>query len=43
MYGFGPKHRYSVLIRVYFASPPNSPAIHHAQRAIDALRLPDVS
>ena len=43
MYGFGPKRRHSVVIRVYFASPPNRPAIQHAQRAIDALRLPDVS
>ena len=40
LYGFSPKHAYSVLIRIYWGSPPTTAMKAEATRAIHALRLP---
>jgi hypothetical protein len=40
LYGFGQKRTYSVLIRVYWGSPPTRAMKAVAQRAIRTLRLP---
>ena len=42
LYGFGPKRAYSVLIRIYWGSPPTASMEAEATRAVHALRLPDV-
>lgn len=42
LYGFGPKHAYSVLIRIYWGSPPTTAMKAEAVRALHALRLPSV-
>jgi hypothetical protein len=42
LYGFGPEHRYSVIVRVYWGSPPSKVMQESAQRAIRTLRLPRV-
>jgi hypothetical protein len=38
--GAGPGAAYSVVVRVYFASPPTRPMRAQAQRALDRLELP---
>ncbi len=38
--GTGPAAAYSVIVRVYFGSPPTPSMRAQAQRAIDRLRLP---
>jgi hypothetical protein len=40
LYGFGPKHGYSVLVRIYWGSPPTRAMKAEAARALHALRLP---
>jgi hypothetical protein len=40
LYGFGPKHAYSVLVDVYWGSRPTKAMKAAAQRAISTLRLP---
>lgn len=40
LYGWGPRHSYSVLVRVYFGSRPSRTMRADAQRALDALILP---
>lgn len=42
LYGFGPKRAYSVIVRVYWGSPPIKARKSAAQRAIRTLRLPQV-
>ena len=38
--GLGPHAAYSVIVRVYFGSPPTSAMRAQAQRALDRLELP---
>lgn len=38
--GAGPGHAYSVIVRVYFGSPPTRSMRADAQRALDHLKLP---
>jgi hypothetical protein len=38
--GAGPAAAYSVIVRVYFGSPPPQPMRAQAQRALDQLELP---
>jgi hypothetical protein len=38
--GSGPGRRYSVIVRIYFGSPPTPASRALAQRALDQLRLP---
>lgn len=40
LYGWGPRHSYSVLVRIYFGSAPTKIMKAQAQRALDRLRLP---
>jgi hypothetical protein len=40
MYGFGPRHAYSVIVRVYWGSRPTPTMKTAAQRAIATMRLP---
>jgi hypothetical protein len=40
LYGFDPKHTYSVIIDVYWGSTPSKAMRLAAQRAISTLRLP---
>jgi hypothetical protein len=40
LYGWGPRHRYSVLVRIYFGSTPTKTMKAQAQRTLDGLRLP---
>ena len=40
LYGFGPKRAYTVLVRVYWGSPPTRTMKAQATRALRALRLP---
>jgi hypothetical protein len=40
MYGFGPGRKYTVLVRVYWGSPPNKAMRRAAQHAIRTLHLP---
>jgi hypothetical protein len=40
MYGFGPRHAYSVIVAVYWGSRPTKATTTEAQRAIATLRLP---
>ena len=40
MYGFGPQRAYTVLVRVYWGSPPDKTMRLAAQRAIRTLHLP---
>jgi hypothetical protein len=40
LYGFGPKHAYSVIVRVYWGSKPTRAMRAAAQRAIGTMRLP---
>jgi len=40
LYGFGPRRAYSVLVRIYWGSPPTPRMRRAATRAIHALRLP---
>jgi hypothetical protein len=43
LYGFGPKHTYSVIVRIYWGSPPTKTMKAEAQRALDTMRLPRAS
>jgi hypothetical protein len=38
--GSGPRHAYSVIVRVYFGSPPDRSLRAQAQHALDRLELP---
>jgi len=38
--GSGPSRAYSVIVRIYFGSPPTRALRSQAQRALDQLRLP---
>jgi hypothetical protein len=38
--GSGPESAYSVIVRIYFGSPPNRTRRSQAQRVLDRLRLP---
>jgi hypothetical protein len=38
--GSGPRHAYSIIVRVFFGSRPTSARRAAAQRAVDQLRLP---
>lgn len=38
--GAGPSRTYSVIVRIYFGSPPTRAMRAEAQRALDQLRLP---
>lgn len=38
--GVGPKAAYSVIVRIYFGSPPTGSMRAQAQRALDRLELP---
>lgn len=40
VYGWGPQHAYSVLVRIYFGSAPTPTMKAQAQRALNGLRLP---
>jgi hypothetical protein len=40
LYGFGPKHAYSVIVDVYWGSRPTTAMRAAAQRAIRSLHLP---
>jgi hypothetical protein len=40
LYGWGPRHTYSVLARIYFGSTPTRTMKAQAQHALDGLRLP---
>jgi hypothetical protein len=40
LYGWGPQHAYSVLVRIYFGSAPTQAMKAQAQRAVGRLRLP---
>jgi hypothetical protein len=40
LYGFGPRRAYSVLIRIYWGSPPTRAMKRQAVRALRTLRLP---
>jgi len=40
LYGFGPKHAYSVIVDVYWGSTPTKAMRAAAQRAISTLHLP---
>ena len=40
LYGWGPRHTYSVLVRVYFGSAPTRTMRAQAQHALSGLRLP---
>jgi hypothetical protein len=40
LYGFGPDRAYSVLIRIYWGSPPTAALKAEVTRAVRALRLP---
>jgi hypothetical protein len=42
LYGFGPKRAYSVLIRIYWGSPPTKAMKAEAATALHSLRLPAV-
>jgi hypothetical protein len=38
--GYGPKHSYSAIIRVYFGSRPTKATFSQAQQALDHLQVP---
>ena len=40
LYGFGPRRAYTVLVRVYWGSPPTEAMKAEAERALHTLRLP---
>jgi hypothetical protein len=40
LYGWGPHRAYSVLVRIYFGSPPTRAMKAEAQRTLRTLRLP---
>ena len=40
MAGMGPEAAYSVIVRIYFGSPPTRSMLAQAQRALDHLELP---
>ena len=38
--GYGPKHAYSAIVRIYFGSHPTKSLLAQAQRALTHLQLP---
>jgi hypothetical protein len=42
LYGFGPNHAYSVLVRIYWGSKPTKAMKAEAQRALHTLHLPRI-
>jgi hypothetical protein len=38
--GYGPKHAYSAIVRIYFGSHPTTSLLAQAQRALTHLQLP---